>query len=105
MAIVKTNYVKRARGDKARAKDSLRYITQRRDRDGNTVTRDLFGFDGTLSKQEAYALIDAAPDKRRYYYRVVLSPDPAREDRFRDLSLVDLTIATMLRLEERLGHA
>ena len=75
----------------------------RRDREGNKITRDLFGFDGFVSKQTAYQMIDTAPKKGRYYYRVVISPDPRREDRYKDLDLRTLTIATMLKLEERYG--
>jgi hypothetical protein len=49
------------------------------------VTRELFGFDGTLSKQTAYQMIHEAPQKGRYYYRIIISPDPRREDRYKDL--------------------
>jgi hypothetical protein len=94
--IVKANYVKRGEGDRARAKATIRYITHRRDREGERVTRDLFGFEGMLTKQTAYRLIDEAPQKGRYYYRMILSPDPRREDRYRDLDLKALTRATML---------
>jgi len=82
----------------------VRYIMHRRDREGERVTRDLFGFEGSLSKETAYRMIHEAPEKRRYYYRIILSPDPRREDSYKDLSLRNLTIETMLRLEERLGH-
>jgi hypothetical protein len=101
--IVKANYCKKGAGERGRAKATLRYITHRRDREGHKVTRDLFGFDGGLSKDTAYRMIDAAPEKRRYYYRIIISPDPRREDSYRDLSLQDLTIETMLKLEERYG--
>jgi hypothetical protein len=67
------------------------------------VTRELFGFDGNLSKQTAYQMIDDAPEKRRYYYRIIISPDPRREDSYRDLDLKTLTLSTMLKLEERYG--
>jgi len=67
------------------------------------VTRELFGFDGTLSKQTAYQMVHEAPEKRRYYYRIIISPDPRREDSYRDLDLKRLTISTMLKLEERYG--
>jgi hypothetical protein len=90
---------------RGRAKANIRYITHRRDREGNKITRDLFGFDGMLSKQDAYRMIDEAPKKGRYYYRMVISPDPRREDRYKDLDLRALTIATMLKLEERYGKA
>ncbi|MGH9876515.1 MAG: hypothetical protein ACRD5H_02670 [Nitrososphaerales archaeon] len=102
MAVVKANYVKRGTGEKGRAKASIRYITHRRDRDNHTVTRTLFGFDGQLSKQQAYKMIDEA-NKGTIFYRFVLSPDPKREDRYKDLSLSEITLDTILKLEERLG--
>jgi hypothetical protein len=77
----------------------------RRDREGNKVTRDLFGFEGYLSKDTAYRMIHEAPKKGRYYYRMVISPDPRREDRYKDLDLPTLARSTMLRLEERYGKA
>jgi len=101
--IVKANYCKRGAGDRRRAKDTVRYITHRRDLEGKRVTRDLFGFDGFFSKQDAYRMIDDAPKKGTYFYRMIISPDPRREDRYKDLSLRNLTIATMLKLEERYG--
>jgi hypothetical protein len=103
MAIVKANYVKRGEGDRGRAKATIRYITHRRDKDGHTVTRTLFGYDGVLTKQQAYRMIDEAPQKGTIFYRIVLSPAPAREDRYKDLDLTDITLHTMLALEERLG--
>jgi hypothetical protein len=103
--IIKANYCKRGRGDRARAKATVRYITHRRDRDGNKITRDLFGFDGYLSKDTAYRMIDEAPQKGRYYYRIIVSPDPRREDRYKDLDLQTLTRAAMLKLEERYSKA
>jgi DNA-directed RNA polymerase subunit RPC12/RpoP len=95
--------VKRGVGDKGRAKATIRYITHWRDRDNQKVTRDLFGFDGFLSKQSVYQMIDEAPAKGAYFYRIILSPDPRREDSYKDLDLRTLTIAAMLRLEERYG--
>ena len=103
--IVKANYVKRGRGDRRRAKDTVRYMTHRRDLEGRKVTRDLFGFEGSLSKQTVYRMIDEAPKKGTYFYRMIISPDPRREDRYKDLSLRNLTIATMLTLEERYGKS
>jgi hypothetical protein len=103
MAIVKSNYVKRGTGEKGRAKATVRYITHRRDRANQTVTRKLFGFDGELTREHAYRMIDEA-QKGTIFYRFVLSPDPKREDRYKDLGLSDITIHTMLKLEERLGR-
>src|SRR2546426_5090389 len=102
MAVVKANYVKRGEGDRGRAKATIRYITHRRDRDDHTVTRTLFGYDGELTKAQAYHMIDEAR-RGTIFYRIVLSPAPKREDRFRDLNLQEITIQTMLALEERLG--
>jgi hypothetical protein len=103
MAIVKSNYVKRGKGERARAKATIRYIQHRRDRDGARVSRTLFGYDGALSREQAYKMIDDA-QKGTLFYRFVLSPDPKREDRYKDLGLSDITIHTMLALEERLGR-
>jgi hypothetical protein len=101
MAIIKANYVRRGRDAASRAKATLRYITHRRDRDGMRLTRTLFGFDGPLTKAHGYQMIDAAP-KGTFFYRIVISPDPTREDRFRDLNLQELTLDTMLAVEARL---
>jgi hypothetical protein len=103
--IIKANYIERDKDDRRRAKDNIRYIAHRRDLEGNKITRDLFGFDGFVSKESAYRMIDEAPKKGRYYYRMVISPDPRREDRYKDLDLRRLTISTMLQLEERYGKA
>lgn len=75
MAVVKANYVKRGRGDRGRAKSTIRYITHRRTRDNRKVTRALFGFDGQLSKEQAYQMIDEAP-KGTTFYRFVISRTP-----------------------------
>ena len=85
MAIVKANYVKRGKGEKGRAKATIRYITHRRDRDGHTVTRELFGFDGSLTKEQTYRMIDEAR-RGTLFYRIVLSPAPKQEDRYKDLN-------------------
>src|SRR5262249_58214495 len=50
-------------------------------------------------------MVYEAPKKGRYYYRMVISPDPRREDRYKDLDLRMLTRSTMLKLEERYGKA
>jgi hypothetical protein len=102
MAVVKANYVKRGKGDRARAKSTIRYITHRRTRENEKITRALFGYDGLLTKEQAYRMIDEA-QKGTIFYRFVISPDPRREDTRRDLSIEDITIDTMIKLEERLG--
>src|SRR5690349_1879304 len=103
MAVVKANYVKRGKGAVSRAKATIRYITHRPGQDGERTARALFGWDGQLSKEQAYRMIDAAP-RGTIFYRIVVSPDPRAEDRYHDLTLAELTTDTLLALEERLGR-
>ena len=60
MAVVKANYVRPGGGAKARAKASIRYIQHRRGEDGERITRQLFGSDGPMERDEAYRMIDEA---------------------------------------------
>src|SRR3954470_14998752 len=100
MAIVKANFVKRDKSAKGRAKASIRYIQHRRGKDGEAITRTLFGSDGEMSRTEAYRMIDEAK-KGSLFYRIVISPDPKGEDERRDLDMRDLTTQTMQALEEK----
>lgn len=100
MAIVKANYVKRDKQQKARAKAHIRYIAHRPGRDGAKTQRQLFGSDGAMARTEAYEMIDAA-GKDTVFFRFVLSPDPQSEDPERDVNLRDMTAQTMLALEQR----
>jgi hypothetical protein len=97
MAIVKiTSYTK----NKEAAKKTVRYLAHRPDKNGGRTTRELFGPDGELSKEQAYRLINSAR-KGATFFRIAISPDPTREDTYRDLYLSDITIETMAKLEER----
>ena len=69
-AIVKTTYTKNPKAAKA----SVRYFAHRIDREGNRITRQIFGNYGLLTKNEAYHLIDTAKG-RNYFYRIVISPE------------------------------
>src|SRR5215468_4600084 len=89
MAIFKANYVKRGKTAKALAKASVRYIQHRRGKDGERITRTLFGSDGVMERYEAYQMIDEA-QKGSFFYRFVLSPDPKREDHNHDLDMRDI---------------
>jgi len=53
-AVVKATYTK----NRAAAKASIRYFAHRIDRDGNRITRAIFGSDGLMSKDQAYRMID-----------------------------------------------
>ena len=97
MAIVKATYTKSSAGAKA----SIRYIAHRPGKDGEKVTRNLFGIDGLMGRWQANRMIDEA-EKGSLFFRFVMSPDPNREDTEKDLHLRDVTEKTMLRLEERL---
>ena len=97
MAIVKASYTK----SRAGAKASIRYIEHRPGKDGEKVSRNLFGINGLMGREQAYRLIDEAP-KGSMFYRFILSPDPKQEDTRRDLHLRDMTEKTMQTLRERL---
>jgi hypothetical protein len=99
MAIVKVTYTK----NRSAAKKSVRYLAHRPDRDGGRTNRELFGPDGELSKSQAYRLIDSA-QKGTTFFRIVISPDPNKEDTKKDLYLSDITIATMTKLEKLKGQ-
>jgi hypothetical protein len=100
MAIVKGRYTRSTGAIKA----SVRYIAHRPGKDGDRISRTLFGFDGPIEKEQAYRMMDEAP-KGTYFYRLVLSTDPRREDVHKDLNLWKLTEHTMRRLEDRLREA
>jgi hypothetical protein len=102
MAIFKANYVKRGTDAPKRAKASIRYIQNRRGKDGEKISRTLFNSDGPMDRIDAYSLIDEAA-KGAYFYRFILSPDPKKEDHNHDLDMRDIAERTMLALEERLG--
>ncbi len=97
MAIVKANYTK----SNVNIKASVRYIQHRAGKDGQKITRTLFGIDGELEREEAYTMIDEAKKGTRFF-RFVISPDSKNEDQGKDLQLWEITTKTMLGLEERL---
>src|SRR2546423_445582 len=97
MAIVKATYTKSRRGAKA----SIRYIEHRPGKDGEKVTRILFGSDGGMGRWQAYQMIDE-PRKGSNFYRLAISPAHQQEDTAKDLHLREVTEQTMLRLEEQL---
>ncbi len=99
MAIVKVTYTK----VKAAAKKTVRYIAHRPGKDNAKTARALFGNDGVMGRQLAYRMIDAAAADT-FFYRIVISPDPRREDTHNDIHLWELTDQTMMHLAERLGN-
>jgi len=96
MAIVKASYTRKGRGAKA----AVRYIENRPGKDGAKVQRTLFNADGKVERGEVYTMIDQA-DKHSYFFRLVISPDPQREDSDKNLSLREITERTIQSLEDR----
>jgi hypothetical protein len=101
MAVVVANYCKRGAGERQLAKANIYYIQTRPGRDKERLTRTLFGPGGSMGRLEAYEFINEAPTGT-YFYRLKLSPDPATENRKRDLHMQKLTRAMMRALEKRL---
>jgi hypothetical protein len=101
MAIVKNNYIKRGSGERAKAKATIRYIEHRRGKDGEKVTRTLFGWDGAMGRYEAYRMIDEA-EKGSIFFRFIISPNAQTEDTRRDLHLREITEKTMHALEDHI---
>src|SRR6266704_5894182 len=96
MAIVKASYTRKGRVAKA----AVRYIENRPGKDGARVVRTLFKADGKVERGEVYDMIDQAANGS-YFFRLVISPDPQREDSDKNLSLRELTEKTIASLEDR----
>src|SRR5258708_32775871 len=96
MAIIKANYT--LKGGSAKA--SVRYIENRPGRDGAKLWRTLFNADGKVERREVYTMIDQA-DKHSYFFRLVISPDPKREDSDKKPSLREITERNIQTLEDR----
>jgi hypothetical protein len=100
MAIVKATYTRSS----SEAKDYLRYIQHRKGRDGQKISRELYGIEGVMQRVAGYELIDQA-EKGTAFFRIIINLDPAREDTHKDLSLSAITAQTMRTLAERVGKA
>jgi hypothetical protein len=99
MAVVKATYIKSRTG----AKKNIRYIQHRAGKDGAYISRTLYGSDGVMSRRQAYQMIDAAA-QGTVFYKIAISPDPAREDKEKDLHLREIAEQTMMHLAERFQH-
>jgi hypothetical protein len=98
MAIFKASYTRTA----AVAKGNIRYIENRPGKDGEKIIRTLYTWDGKIDRRDAYDMIDAA-EKGSYFFRLVISPDPVKEDTHRDIYLRTVLEQTMRGLEDQLG--
>jgi hypothetical protein len=99
MAVIKANYVKRGKVGNAKAKDNVRYIQHRPDKDNERVMRPLFTNDSPMTRLEAYQFIDEAP-KGTHFYTIIINPDPEKEDTHKDLDMRQITITTMQSIED-----
>jgi hypothetical protein len=99
MAVVKTHYERRGKVGNAKAKDTVRYIQHRPDKDNERVMRPLFTSDGPMTRLEAYQFIDEAP-KGTKFFTIIISPDPENEDTHKDLDMRAITMTTMQTIEE-----
>ncbi len=97
MAIVKAKYT----ANKGAAKANVRYIQNRRGKDGKKKQRTLFGHDSAMDREQAYEIIDEAK-KGTKFYKIIISPDPKEEDTNKDLNMWELTAKTIQELEKRL---
>jgi hypothetical protein len=98
MAVIKANYVKRGKVGNAKAKENVRYIQHRPDKDNERVMRPLFTNDSPMTRLEAYQFIDEAP-KGTHFYMIIINPDPTSEDTHKDLDMRQITITTMQSIE------
>jgi len=96
MAIVKASYTRKG----GTAKASVRYIENRPGKDGAKKQRTLFNADGKVERREVYDMIDQA-DTSSYFFRLVISPDPQREDSDNNLALKEIIERTIQSLENR----
>src|SRR5687768_13302127 len=99
MACVGTSFVRRGKVGNAKAKDTVRYIQHRPDKDNERVMRPLFTSDGPMTRQEAYQFIDEAP-KGTKFFTIIINPDPEKEDTHKDLDMRAITLTTMQTIEE-----
>jgi hypothetical protein len=96
-AVIITSYTR----IKKEAKRTIKYMAHRCGKEKQKTVRQIFGIDGVLEKYHAYQMIDES-QKGTVFFRIVISPDPKKEDTRRDLYLGQITEQTMLTLEERL---
>lgn len=102
MAIVKVKYVPKGAKEKAGARANIKYIQNRRGKDGAKITRTLFGSGGKMERAEAYRMIDEA-EPGSTYFKVIINFDPQTEDTKRDLNHREITEQVMAHAAKELG--
>jgi hypothetical protein len=99
MAVIVANYVRRGKAGNAKAKENVRYIQHRPDKDNERVMRPLFTNDSPMIRQDAYQFIDEAP-KGTHFYTIIVNPDPEKENPGQDLDMRQIAITTMQTIAE-----
>ena len=97
MAIVKAYFTRSS----AKIKKTLNYIVHRPGREGEKLSRELFGNTAeSIHKDDAYRLFDAGGGMT--YFHLKVNFHPKQEDTRKDLNLRDITRQSIAVLEERL---
>ena len=97
MAIVKASFTRSGEN----IKKTLYYIVHRPGREGEKLTRELFGHTAeSIRKEDAYRFINAGGGMT--YFHLKINFHPKQEDTRKDLNLRDITRQTISALEERL---
>jgi hypothetical protein len=97
MAVVRAHFTR----SRSKIKATLRYIIHRPGREGEKLTRELFGGnEEAKSKADAYELIDARRGITFFHFK--LNFHPTREDRQKDLNVREITRQSIAALEKRL---
>src|SRR5687767_11020688 len=97
MAIVKAYFTRSS----AKIKKTLNYIVHRPGREGEKLTRELFGHTAeAIRKEDAYRRIDA--EAGMTFFHLKLNFHPEQEDTRKDLNLRDITRQSIAALEKRL---
>jgi hypothetical protein len=99
MAVIVANYVRRGKVGNEKAKENVRYIQFRPDKDNERVMRPLFTNDSPMTRLEAYQFIDDAP-KGTHFYTIIVNPDPEKENAHKDLDMRQIAITTMQTISE-----
>jgi hypothetical protein len=97
MAIVKPSFTR----SRDKIKRTLYYIVHRAGREGEKLSRELFGHNAeSIRKEDAYRLFDAS--RGMTYFHLKINFHAKQEDSRKDLNLRDITRQTISALEERL---
>lgn len=101
MSVIRINFVKKGENERRMAKENIKYIEQRRGKDGEKIQRPLFTTTGSVTRLQVYEMIDQA-EEGSTFFRIKICPDPVKEDTNKDLLLRKITEKT-LDLEEKIG--